>query len=77
MWIAQAVVGWLVCAAAAYLLLRHALRGAMSWSWTVGERRLGLILSLLLPPIALIAALIIMVLELLLSLGDGDKEAHW
>jgi len=63
---------WLLCGAAAYIVLKSLFRREMG-EWTTGDRALGLMFGLS-GPVALIVSLVVTVVFCLCSC---DKPAKW
>ena len=66
------ILGWLACAAGAYLLFRHWGRQDVD-GWTRGDRSLALVAILAMAPLALFMAILFLWLEA----SESKEPAKW
>lgn len=67
------IVGWACMAWLAYILVRYIYR-RICVSWTVGTRRIVLVVSLFGGPFAVVTALLVL---LAISIPHDDSQAWW
>lgn len=64
-------LGWIACAALAYVVLRAFMRADALLDWTVGDRRKAILFCLVLGGFALVASIVVYVAL------DDDRPARW